>query len=305
MHAVQLSAVDLNLLPLLHALLEEQNVTAAGRRVGRSPSAASHALARLRDLFDDPLLVRSGRRLTRTPRADALRPLVARLVDSFDGLMRPMRAVDPTTLLRSFRLLASDDVRLVLLRVLDVALAAEAPGVDLYTMPLGPGSLERLRAGEADASVAVYDRVPEEFSRQPLFRDVLVPCARTGHPATARPLSAAEFATFTHILVAPLGSPRGLVDDALAALGLTRRVARTTPAFHEAADLANQGDHVVTLPGRFLAALGERGGLVQLDVALEFPSFQHSLVWHGRLDADPEHRWWRDVVRRVATDLPP
>jgi DNA-binding transcriptional LysR family regulator len=303
MHGMHLSAIDLNLLPLLHAVLEEQNVTRAGRRVGLSPSAASHALGRLREILKDPLLVRTGRRLTRTPRGNELLPQLQGLVRELEVMLRPVSAIDPKKLVRAFKVVAADDVHVVLLRVLDRMLREQAPAVQVFGVQLGPDSLERLRHGEADLAVAVYGTLPDEFARAPLFVDELVPVARRGHRAAGGAISLRDFAAFPHLLVAPLGTPRGLVDDALESRKLKRHIARTVPTFLDGALLAAENDYVVTLPARFVEAVASRFGLVRLEVPLQFPRFQISAVWHRRWDADPAHIWFRNLLANVARPL--
>src|SRR5262245_60969007 len=141
MHVVQLSGVDVNLLVPLHALLETKSVARAARQIGLSPSATSHALARLRALFGDPLLVRAGRQLVRTPRAEALQERCRHAVESLHDVFADDLTFDPKTMKRAFRVATTDHVQLMLLRSVDRLLATEAPGVDLYCLPMDRGSM--------------------------------------------------------------------------------------------------------------------------------------------------------------------
>ena len=303
LHTVQpISAVDLNLLPLLHALLEEAHVARAARRVGLSSSAASHGLSRLRVSIDDPLLVRSGRSLVRTARAEGIRPCVQRAMDELDVVWRKPGSIDPRAVRLTFRVIAADDVRGVLLPALDAALAREAPGVDVHGLQLGPGLLDRLAANEADVAVAVFNDVPRSYDSLPAYTDRLVLVARRGHPAARVRQDAAAFAALTHVLVSPLGGRGGLVDDLLGARGLTRRVARVVPTFFDALGLVAGGDYVACLPERFVRANMDRYGLAVLDVALTLPTFAVRVLWHGRHAADPAHRWLRERIARAADE---
>ncbi|MBM4365829.1 MAG: LysR family transcriptional regulator [Deltaproteobacteria bacterium] len=294
-----LPGIDVNLVPLLHALLEEAHVARAARRVGLSSSAASHGLSRLRLSLEDPLLVRSGRGLVRTTRAERIRPLVQRAVDELGAIWRASERVDPATLCRVFRLFAADDVRGVLFARLDAALSREAPAVDVHGLPFGPGVLDRLAANEADLAVAVFRDLPESFATLPVYTDRLVAVARLGHPCGSAELDAPAFAALTHILVSPLGGRRGLVDDLLDASGLQRRVARVVPTFFDALDLVATRDQVACLPERFVRANSARYGVRELRVALPLPTFAVRVAWHARHDADPAHRWFRERLSRI------
>src|SRR3954464_4137486 len=136
MHRMQLSGIDANLLVALHALLDERSVVRAARRLALSPSATSHALARLRELLGDALLVRAGRQLVLTARGEALLVPLGRLIAEMETILRATAPLEPTTLRRAFRVATTDHVQFVLLRRLDALLRREAPKVDLYFVPL-------------------------------------------------------------------------------------------------------------------------------------------------------------------------
>jgi DNA-binding transcriptional LysR family regulator len=305
MHAMQLSAVDANLLVALHALLEERSVASAARRLALSPSATSHALARLRELLGDALLVRAGRALTRTPRAEQLRAPLARLVAEMEAILKTPGSLVPAALVRAFRVATTDHVQFVLLRQLDAALRREAPLVDLYFVPLPPNSAAALRDGTMDVAIGVFDEPPPDVTRQPLFEDQLVSVVRAGHPALLGRLTPRRFAELEHVLVAPNGSPRGLLDKQLAALGLGRRVARTVPTFLDAPFLVASSDHIVSLPARLVVPLLSLLRLSMVDAPLPLPGFTLSAIWHRRHDADPEHVWFRELLARAVAELEP
>ena len=295
---MQLSGVDANLVAPLHALLEERSVAAAARRIGLSPSATSHALARLRSLFGDPLLARAGRKLVRTARGDALFEASRRAVEALDTLLRPERPFDPRTLRRSFRLATTDHVQLALLRAADRLLSVEAPGVDLYCLPMDRGSMTALREGHVDFSIGVFEEPPPDVRKAALFVDQLVTVVRTGHPLLRGAPRLERFVGYPHVLVAPLGSPSGLVDDILSRRGMTRRVARTVPTFVEAALLVAETDYVVTLPRTVVTAFKKQFRLSVFKVPLALPRFTIAMIWHRRHDTHLEHAWMRDVIVR-------
>jgi DNA-binding transcriptional LysR family regulator len=300
MHAMQLSTIDVNLIVALRALLETGNVTKAGRRIGLSPSAMSHALGRLRTLLDDPLLVRAGRKLAPTPRALALAAPVAQALESLEKALAPQTSLEPHTLERSFRIETTDHVQFVLLRALDALLRKESPHVNVYLQSLKPETFTRLREGAIDLAISVYDEIDPDLEREALFEDRLVAVVRRKHPALEKRMTLARFAALDHLLVAPNGSPTGLVDRLLAEHGLQRRVARTSSTFLDIAFLVAETDYVVSLPQTVAAPLLDRLRLATVAMPLPLPSFTHSIVWHRRHTTDPAHAWFRGRLSHVA-----
>lgn len=302
---MQLQSIDLNLLVVLHALLEERSVVRAGRRLALSPSATSHALSRLREVLADDLLVRAGRRLVPTPRAEALGPAVRQLIANVEGVLRPPTRAEPRAFTRTFRIAATDHVQFVLLRPLDALLRREAPDVDLCFLNLAVGSSEMLRDGGADVAISLVDTSPPDLNRQPLFEDGFVSVVRSGHAALAGRLASHRFGQFNHVVVTPTGTPGVLVEQQIAALGLGGRVARTLPTFLDAPFLVAHSDYIVSLPARLVQPLF---GLLNLRLLRQAPptaTFALSAMWHRRFDGDPEHQWLRDVLARVARELEP
>lgn len=165
MHGMQLSAVDANLLVILGALLERGSVAGAAKELALSPSATSHALARLRELFGDALLVRAGRRLTPTARAQELAAPLRAMLEQMRALFDEPAPLDPSRLQRTFHLLTTDHVELVLLRAVSAALAREAPGVALHGRPVRNESLAELRQGDGDLALGVFHGMTREIER--------------------------------------------------------------------------------------------------------------------------------------------
>ncbi|GAB3125097.1 LysR family transcriptional regulator [Novispirillum itersonii] len=294
---------DLNLLIPLHALLTEGNVARAAARLHLSPSATSRALARLREVTGDPLLVRAGRGLVPTPRALALREEVQALLESAQRVLRPESAIDLTRLDRVFTLRASDGFVESFGPALLERAAAEAPLVRLRFLPKPEKDTTPLRTGAVDLEIGVVtEETGPELRTQALFQDRMVGAVRAGHPLLAAPVTAERFAAGDHVLMSRRGVSQGLTDTALAALGLRRRVVVTAGGFSEVLALARSSDLIATVPDRFTRAL--RDGMVSFPLPFPMPGLTISLLWHPRLDADPGHRWLRDCVRSLCTAQP-
>jgi DNA-binding transcriptional LysR family regulator len=159
---MQLSAMDLNLLVALDALLDTGSVKKAAQRLALSASATSHTLARLRDLLDDPLLVRSGQKLVLTPRAERLRPRVRALVEDIAQVLAPEPAFDPGRLRRTFTVAATDHLSMLVMEPLSRVLTQAAPSVNLYLGPVYRDTMDRLRDGSLDLAMGAFPVHPPD-----------------------------------------------------------------------------------------------------------------------------------------------
>ncbi|MCA9619271.1 MAG: LysR family transcriptional regulator [Myxococcales bacterium] len=289
--------MNLNLLVVLGALLETRSIRAAASQVALSPSATSHALGRLRELLGDELLVRAGNRMVPTPRAERLRPQVARLLEEAATVLSEERPFDPATLVRDFRIGADDYAELLVYRSLSDAIAAEAPGIALHARTHRADGVEQLRAGEVDIGIGVLRDPPADVHEEVLFEEEFVCLLRKGHPALARRLTLERYAALGHVLVSPRGTPRGVVDIVLERQGLKRRVARSVGSFWVAPRLVAESDFVLTTARRVAELLAEPLNLAIRTPPLELPRFAMKMLWHRRNEDDPAHRWLRDRIR--------
>src|SRR5512137_981811 len=196
---------DLTLLLTLDALLQEANVTAAARRLGLSAAATSHALARIRERLGDPILVRAGRQMVRTPRGEQLRPLVRSLVEDATRVLSAAVPFSPRDLTRSFTVFTTDHVLLVLGPVISRIVREEAPGVSLRFLPSVVEDWIPLRDGTADLSVCILGHFPPEFRTRKLFTDRFTCVVREGHPAVGKRLTLDQYLALDHLVVSPLG----------------------------------------------------------------------------------------------------
>ena len=298
-----LAGVDLNLLVVLAVLLHETSVTRAAARLGRSQSAISHSLDRLRVVFDDPLFVRSGLLMVPTPRAESLRAPVADLTGRLRDLVLGAPEFDPATATRRLRVTASDYLQLVLIPPLVQRLRATAPGVVLEV--LGPRSrlLERLSRGELDFSFSVALDDSTSLYSQKMFTDRFVCLVSDDHPTVRNKLDRPTYLRLPHALVSPLGGSTGHVDRELSRTGESRRVAVLLPDFMVAPRILRGTDLILTLPER-VARLFAEDGIRLLDPPIDLPQLTTHLVWHERLSRDPAAHWFRTLVEEVTRTLP-
>jgi len=302
MHEPSLRNVDLNLLLVLQALLEERHVTRAAARLGLSQSATSHALARLRELYGDPLLVRSGRKLSLSPRADRLLPQLARGLGELSAAVSDEPVFDARTVQRNFNVGTSDYGQAVWLPRLLARLAREAPGVAV-SVNGAPNLAELLESADIDLAVGPGVFAPT-LSSVTLFSDDFVCMLKRRGALSRGKLSLARYLAAEHVVVAPTGTPGSLVDTVLSQRGLSRRVAVRVPNFLAAPIVVAGSDYVNTGPARLARLLAEWHPITLRPPPLPLPSFDLKLVWHPRLEHDPAQRWLRalsvDVCREFA-----
>ena len=295
----QMESRDLSLLMTIDALLQEGNVTLAARRLGLSTPAASHALARIRERLGDPLLVRSGRSMMLTPRAEALRPLVRSLVEEATRVLSPTGSFEPNLLSRTFTIFATDHALLVLGPSVDRLVRAEAPDVTLRFLPSVVDDWIPLRDGTADLSICLPGAFPPEFRTRPLLRERFVCVVRRDHPRVGRRLTLDTYLALDHLVVAPLGKA-SQVDQVLAERGQQRKIRRVVPYFAAALHLVTTTDDVLTTSESAARAVAETLAVRVMQPPIPLPSYAVNLLWHPRLDNEPASQWLRDVFVRAA-----
>ena len=299
---MDLKQSEVGLLIALDALLEEESVTAAAQRLGISQPAMSAQLARLRALFNDPLLTASGRKLIPTARALELKQPLRLLLADLDLLVRESAQFDPASTDRTFRVIGTDYVHAVLSTTLLQAVAQEAPKARVALLAFDPPAVwPQLERDTADLAIVTGMNLPEARKRPGLIETFTV-IQRKGHPRGLAPFTMDAFCEEEHILVSPEGGGFvGATDRVLAETGRSRRISCSVPSFLLAPTLVANSDRIALIPLR-LAAL--HSGLVD-QIAPPFPSpeFSVDLLWHPRRHKDPAHVWFRSLVARTASDL--
>jgi DNA-binding transcriptional LysR family regulator len=298
-----LAGVDLNLLVVLDALLHERGVTSAGSRLGLTQSATSAALARLRTLFSDPLLVRAGREMHPTPLAESLQRPVREALLSVERVVRSPRSFDPRRDGRTFTIAATDYVVLVLLPALLARLGDTAPGVALRIVATGSDTPVRLERGELDLSISSsFFSGTFALPSRTLFRDRFVAATwRGAEPAGGRLTE--EAVRERPYLRVQVGELLPMVERRLAENGLTLHPVASVDSFTTAAHLMTGTRMVAFLQRRAALCLKERAELAVVEVPFELPGLAETLFWHPRAEADAGHAWLRAQIIAVAGAL--
>lgn len=287
---------DLNLLYMLDTLLAEGSVTRAGRKLRLSPSATSRALARLRHVTGDQLLVRAGRGLVPTNRATEMRGKVRGLVEEAQALLRPAAALNLSVLERTFTIRASDGLAEAMGQSLINKVQSEAPGVRLHFVRKLDKDSDGLRDGSLDFETGVVGKaIGPEVKAQALFVDRYVGVVRHDHPLARAKVTADDYVAWPHVITWRVGLDLGRIDQSLLEVGLGRDVIVTVDGFSSALALARVSDLIATVPEKHTAIL--RDGMHTFPLPVATPEFTVSLLWHPRLDGDPAHSWLRQCIR--------
>ncbi|MEU6279021.1 LysR family transcriptional regulator [Streptomyces sp. NPDC047028] len=295
--AADAGAVDLNLLLALDVLLEEQSVRGAARRLHLSEPAMSRTLGRVRKALGDPVLVRAGRRMVPTPRALAVRAEVSAVVERARALFAAGQDTDLRTVHRTFTIIGHDTIAAALGATLFARAARDAPGIRLRFLSESHVDGPFLRQGTADLEVGVIDAVSPEVRVERLHEDRMLGVVRPGHPLLDGELTPERFATAAeHLIVSRRGRLRGPIDDALAELGLERRVTGSVGTFPGSLFVLRETD-LIGLISSWFRPLAATLGLAVFELPLQLPAIEVSLAWHPRHDADPAHAWLRSCVR--------
>ncbi len=311
MQELHLSQIDLNLLVGLDTLLRERSVTQAAKRLGLSQSAMSHQLRRLREMFDDPLLVGGRGGMVTTPLAETLEGPVRRALLDLGRAIRGELSFDPVTAERSFTVATKDAVEILGLPPLLKMLAEEAPGIRVRGTPLGPSTLTALQEGDVDLAIGpdleekLGMRVPG-LRRRVLSRSGWVCVLRRGHPLLARAqppvaLTLEQFLALRHVHVRPPGgdAESSVIDELLAAQGHTRDVVARVSHFISALFAVASSELVATLARSIAQDIAPMLGLQLLEPPLPLPDTALVMTWHERFDEDPANKWLRAAMVRV------
>ena len=323
MQSVHFDSLDLNLLRVFEALMEERSATRAGTRLGLTQSAISHALNRLRYVLKDELFVRGPDGMQPTERAAEIAPRL------HQGLLQLQLALAPSEFIpqrtdRRFTITCTEYAGAVLIPEVVARLREAAPHASLNVLPSNLGVAETLRSGRADLAIGSFRRFPEWFACEPLLRETRVWALSADHPAAREELTLDGLAMLPHLVIAATGedehaiegyvsdhglerlvtrSDAGLLQGALAARGLRRTIAVTTPHILSALAAVSQSDIAALLPRRLATAFMGRYRLALFEPPYPSPPFEVMSLWHRENGDQPAIAWLRKLLRDVAAEL--
>lgn len=298
-----LRGIDLNLLVVLDALLAERHVSRTASRLNMSQPAVSHALGRLRHLFDDPLLIRRDGQLVASARAIEIVPALTEALRQVRAVLGP-EGFDPAKEKRTFRLAMSDYGSAVILPDLMRMLRIVAPGIDLVmTQSSREAMLRQVLDGDCDLALGVFPVLPERVETAKLFIESFACLADRGSLGGRDRLDMDSYLARPHVLVAMKDEPSAEIDATLHAIGRTRRLAAILPHWGNAPRLIHGTDLVLTVARKALALYEHDPALAVFEPPFAIPSFPFVQVWHERRRADSAHLWLRNAIARVSMSV--
>lgn len=313
---MNISHYDLNLLVYLDVLLREQSVTRAAAQLGLTQPAMSNGLKRLREMFQDPLLVRTQNGMQPTPRARALQPVVRQLVLQLEATLSPVSAFVPEQSQRRFRIMASDYAASTLLPTLLRQLGDQAPGISLDIMTPSDVTFHELEEGRVDLALNIFAELPDSFHQKRIWRDEFLCLMASDHPALQQ-WDPAHYLAAEHVWVSKTGygvgvgiglnelQKLGWVDQALAGQGLSRHIRVFTRNYHVAIDLALESGLIATIPARAAALALKRQQAQLRQPPLPIPPIELMMVWSPLLHHDVAHIWLRQAIMEAGNRIMP
>lgn len=291
-----LRSIDLNLLVVLDALLHERHVTRAARAVGLSQPAMSSALARLRTVFKDELLVRTATGMQPTPRAETLIEPVRQALGQIERIVESDQGFDTTKSARQFAVRMSDLLSYLLLPTLTAEISQSAPKVSVDIRHLSPSqTIDALERDEIDVAVSMGLEHTGTINRQVLFKDRMVALMHSKHPLAERRVTMKRFLAVRHLKVSMSPTDIRFADDVLSKSHRVRDVALNVPHWLLVPQILRTTDYVAVMPGAFATAVQDPS-LVVRELPFASKTFDWCLYWHRRYHNDAANRWMRKCI---------
>ena len=320
--SVSFKTLDLNLLKVFDAVMEERSVLRASQKVALSQSAVSHSLARLREMLGDDLFVRTVSGMQPTARALAMAPLVREALRSLEAAVE-LPTFNPANSTKQFTLAANDFTTMVLAAPLLNILGREAPSIDLTIKPVTRIDLaEQIDLGRIDVAIGVFSAPPRRFRSSFLFEydDVLI----VGERRKLGRLDKAQLAELPLVVVSFGGEQEGAIEGFISERGLARRsemydrpaleralaeserpprIAVSLPHFLALPALVEDTELAAIVPRPLAKVLEEKHSIAAYDLPYATTPAEVRLLWHERLEDDPSHEWLHEILRRATEHL--
>jgi len=299
-----MAKLDLNLMAVLDAIYDEGNTSRAGDVLFLSQSAVSHALARLRDIYQDPLFVRRGHRMVPTALTERIIPRVKLGLREMRASIDEAHNFDPFKHRQEFQLGMRDAIETALLGSLMGRLEEVAPLVHLSTRQISPNNLEdQLSVGKLDLCLELLKPVSPQIHHRLLFRETLVLVGREKHPALTKGCTLEDFLQHRQLLVTPLESEPEWVDHALASRGLRRNVVLRCQSYTSALQALLESDHLSIMPKAYVELMSKFMPVKYISVPFDVPTIEIHLYWHQRQDSNPANRWLREQLVMALNEI--
>lgn len=303
---MKLRDFDLNLLLAFDALMKEDSVSKAAARLFITQSAMSHALNRLRDLLDDPILVRTSEGMKPTSQAKAMKPQVREVLKAIRHIVGGEKHFQPSTSKHQFVIEAADYIEYMILPPLMEKIYHDAPGIDAQIKKPEPNFPEKaMDDSDTDILLGFNKDVaaPSRFNKEILFEDERVCLLRKDHSLAKEKMTIAQFAKMDHLRISPTGNKSGAIDEVLLSKGLERHIALVVPHFLYASHILSTTDMIMSPPLRIAKQLIRFSPLKIRPLPLKMPPYQICMAWSPIRDKDPAHVWLRSQIQNICKEL--
>ena len=298
-----MQTIDSRLLSVFDAIYKTRSVTQAAASLGLGQPAVSIALGKLRELFNDPLFVRTVNGMEPTPRSEGLADKVRTALKAIEQVMGQHDNFDPASSERVFKVCMTDITQLVLLPLLWGKLLSIAPRIRIAVVPLDQHASLKLQTGEIDLAVGYLPELAAGFHQTILFKSIFVCMARRSHPRIKGTLGIAQFEAEQHALISAAGSAPLLLEREISRLGINRRVALTIPSYIGAALVVEQTDLLITIPSHLAHVLSGRAELNTYDPPMALPQYEVKQHWHERHHNDVGSKWLRQLISELLSPV--
>lgn len=292
-----MASLDVEWISVFEEIYKALNVSRAAETLGITQGAASTALNRLRTYYDDPLFTRTSRGMRPTPRADALHPVLRQVRENLERARLGAAVFDPARATRAFRVCMTDLGEISLLPRLLNHLQSRAPGILIEAEKITPDSPRRLEDGSVDLAVGYMPQLDAGFYQQSLFEQDFQCIANVSHPRIGKRLGRHAYGAERHVEVSTSGTGHAaMVEKALAAAGVKRRIALHVPSFLAVAQIVGATELLATVPRHYALVMLSREPIRHLAVPYELPRYTVKQHWHARYHHDPGNAWLRQTI---------
>ena len=297
---MQINRIDLNLLVAFDAIFTEGGITRAAEKLHLSQPAVSHALARLRELFDDPLFERDGRKMVPTPKARGLIGTVQRSLRDLQIMFNDIERFDPASSEKTFTVGMRDLLEAGILPSLGNVLAEKAPHIDLSSVRLSRPDMEgELAAGTLDVAVDILHPVSDAIHVRRIAQDRMVVVARPDHPQIGKKITLEQYLAQNHIQLSSRRSGQGFEDVELSRLGINRRIRMRCQNAYAAFRIVSNTDFLLTIAENYARNLAPQFNVQIVPLPLQTSPFDAYLYWHRNVDNDPGNMWLRECIQAI------
>jgi len=293
---------DLNNLRYLNTLLKTKNVSKAAEKLGITQPALSNTLAKLRNQFDDNLLVRNGQKMELTLKASDLAPKLSYIIDQIEDLISNTDKFDPKKTSINFNFASSDYASLILVPYLVEFLKKDYPNIKIHVHKLIHNEIQN---SLSDLSVnfvlgtGFKTDIPSSLYAKTLFQDEFAVAVSKNHPRIKKKLTLKNYLNEEHIFVAPSGLNTKIIDQKLTILKKKRNIALTLPHISVACHSLVKSNYLLTLPKKALEIMSSGLDIVVLPLPIEVPHIDITVIWHERTHNHDAHKWMRTLLSEI------